>query len=480
MPFAEPDGSGRQPRRRAFRQSLPVLAAAGACWGRVQNWTFHAPRARPSSCGDEVWPGGSTAQYLETGPQLLPRSWASSSPPYVSGHEMPAALTGAALQTATSGPVGSAGAFGRSSPAGSSTVRRASESAAEAEEESNPWRDDPSAALDEAMARADAEWAILSVQAEVQGEAAKKASSSSSSSSSGSGSAQETRAAEILVSSALDRLRPYTIPAEYIDIPPLRGSEEALKHFLQEDAGLVLNFLSENGQIGRAGRAFWEAELYLRSVQETPGEKSLEQAVQDAGEEVAEQDEDMREALQGSVLLARQNFISAARFGYFLQRSRQRLSLERMQKSFAEEETVAESSDAMDFLSALRDKVREAAGSNAAVKPPEPEENELDAYLGKLPAKQAVELVRVATVECQAALETRASALFGTERDLLREFETGRPGAVQQLQLSKKARLLLNLEAAAFGAALFDAEETAARQYELQYTEFGERLPGRP
>lgn len=62
--------------------------------------------------------------------------------------------------------------------------------------------------------------------------------------------------------SHFDRLRPYTVPAKYVDIPPLRGSEdelwtkepdgeterfvqEALLDFLGDDARLVFNFLSQ-------------------------------------------------------------------------------------------------------------------------------------------------------------------------------------------------------------------------------------------
>ncbi|CAK9117529.1 unnamed protein product [Durusdinium trenchii] len=83
------------------------------------------------------------------------------------------------------------------------------------------------------------------------------------------------RAAAVMAESALDRLRPYTVPAKYVDIPPLRGSEEALLDFLGDDARLVFNFLSQVERLSPAGQAFWQAELYLRQLDEIAGETEV-------------------------------------------------------------------------------------------------------------------------------------------------------------------------------------------------------------
>ena len=42
--------------------------------------------------------------------------------------------------------------------------------------------------------------------------------------------------------------------------------------FLEDDARLVMNFFADSTIISGAGKAFWQAELYLRRMQETPGE----------------------------------------------------------------------------------------------------------------------------------------------------------------------------------------------------------------
>lgn len=345
----------------------------------------------------------------------------------------------------------------------------AAASATGAEEGSggNPWRDDPSAALEAALGRANTEWSILRAQAEVQEERGQK----------GRAATEELArcAAELLSSSAVDRLRPFVVPAEYIDIPPLRGGDEAVVSLLGgEGAQLVFNFLSETRSPSQAVRVFWQSELYLRSIQETPGEAPVEDAVREAGEELEAKDDEFRAVLRGSVILARQNFISAARFGYFLRRSRQRWELERGMGALASASDDDEDGD--DFVKALQRKAREVSGG-ASGSMYGRQEQPLDFYIGRLPAEQAVELVRVATEEATLAIELRATALYGSERSLLEPLDRNDLSNVLQLQLSQEARLRLSIEAAAFGAALFEAEEAGARSYELSYTAFGSRSP---
>jgi len=104
-----------------------------------------------------------------------------------------------------------------------------------------------------------------------------------------------------------------------------------------------------------------------------------------------------------------------------------------------------------------------------------PKPANLEQYLNTLPAEQCVELVRVATREANMAIQQRATALFGSEQDLMEPFDLGNPTSVEQCRLSAEGRRRLNIEAAAFGAALFEAEEAAARIYELSYTAYGSR-----
>ncbi|CAE8653251.1 unnamed protein product, partial [Polarella glacialis] len=176
-----------------------------------------------------------------------------------------------------------------------------------------------------------------------------------------------------------------------------------------------------------AARAFWQAELYLRQLDAEAGDSAVEEAAGEAKERIEAETTDWQQALQGSILLARQNFISATRFGYFLRRSRQRYDLER---SFA------------------------ASGK----------ESNLADWLGKARPADAVEMVRPASKEASSAIEHRATELFGAEEMLLRQLH-GRPSDMAQLEMSKEGRKQLSLEAAAFGAGLFAAEAAAAGCY---------------
>ncbi|CAK9058077.1 unnamed protein product [Durusdinium trenchii] len=330
----------------------------------------------------------------------------------------------------------------------SSLGRQASE---ESPEERNLWREAPQRALADALARADAKWLMLQDEAD-----ATETDSAADE--------RSWRAAAVMAESALDRLRPYTVPAKYVDIPPLRGSEEALLDFLGDDARLVFNFLSQVERLSPAGQAFWQAELYLRQLDEIAGETEVRQAAEEAKERVEAEPEALQLALRGSVLLARQNFISAARFGYFLQRSLQRLELERnlgqgasSLSDWMECHAHFGKCDLKDF-----DSIDMQCGG---------------AWWRSLTPTAAVELARAATKESQRALQYHATDLFGSEAELLKQLDYG-PNAIAQLQLSDESRRRLSLEAAAFGAALFDAECAAARRYRLEYTAEGSRADG--
>ncbi|CAJ1450245.1 unnamed protein product, partial [Effrenium voratum] len=190
---------------------------------------------------------------------------------------------------------------------------------------------EPEQALGEALAEADAQWLALQSEARERGIGGSTIYGNCKHL-----PALQTalcqrswRAAALMAGSALDRLRPYTIPAKYLDIPPLRGAEDALLDFLGSETGLVFNFLSKVEPLSDAGRSFWQAELYLRRFDEVAGKTEVKEAAVEAKEKIEAETEGMQEAIRGSVLLARQNFISAARFGYFLRRGKQRLELER-------------------------------------------------------------------------------------------------------------------------------------------------------
>ncbi|CAJ1425554.1 unnamed protein product [Effrenium voratum] len=278
--------------------------------------------------------------------------------------------------------------------------------------ERNLWREEPEQALGEALAEADAQWLALQSEAEAESDAESE-------------DERSWRAAALMAGSALDRLRPYTIPAKYLDIPPLRGAEDALLDFLGSETGLVFNFLSKVEPLSDAGRSFWQAELYLRRFDEVAGKTEVKEAAVEAKEKIEAETEGMQEAIRGSVLLARQNFISAARFGYFLRRGKQRLELE-----------------------------RKLGGGQTS----------LSNWLGSLKPNDAVELARAATREAQRAVQHHANELFGSEMELLKQLDYG-PDSVAQLEMSDESRRRLSLEAAAFGSALFDAEDAASKRY---------------
>jgi len=250
------------------------------------------------------------------------------------------------------------------------------------------------------------------------------------------------RGAALLVSTSLERLKEFFKPARRFDDPrPLGGAEvNALRMLMDEDSRLITDFLLPGAQMSKAHEVYYEAELYLQRLQMTKKssenepvtetqariEKASSRAI--AGEVDA--------VLENSVLVAREGFTSVARFSYFVQRCRQRLSLERLLRG--------------------------------------PETLRVLDYAAELSSDDAVELARVASQEASIAVQQRADALFGDFSYLLKVLGEN-PQDTEQLGLSQDAALRLTLEAAAFGAALFEAETAASQNYDLHYTSYGSR-----
>mmetsp|Transcript_79515 Transcript_79515/g.221249 ORF Transcript_79515/g.221249 Transcript_79515/m.221249 type:complete len:357 (-) Transcript_79515:8-1078(-) len=259
------------------------------------------------------------------------------------------------------------------------------------------------------------------------------------------------RAAALLVSDALDQIRPFVPPAERYDDPPPaltfgsgREEDAALRALLGDDAHYVTDFLSEGAAMSNVHETFFQAELYLKQLQATPDSRELgegsvrEQQAQAETRVMDGASPELAAALEESVLVARQSFLSTVRFGYFLRRCQGRLGLER----------------------ALR-------GASSTV----------SSFLASVSRADAVELARIATEEAAVAVDLRANTLFGELPSLLEELARG-PDALAKFELSPWAARRLTVEAAAFGAALFVAEEQAARRFALHYTSFGSRDSG--
>lgn len=240
---------------------------------------------------------------------------------------------------------------------------------------------------------------------------------------------RQEEAARLLSRSALEVLSQWFKPAgPRLCVETYDNVDEALDALLEEAKPHVVDFLSDRQVPGVVSRIFWQAELYLRNFQQVAGEAPVEEFQQTAKlveEEVAPQGSQMEAALEA--VLARQQFVAACRFGYFLRRSQQRLRLERIM-------TGAKS---------------------------------LEQYLTDMNAQEQVELVRGASREVVSAAEARATDLFGTVTELLRESS--------ELELSAEGRVRLSVEAVVFGAALFDAEEEASKHYSLTFSDFGSR-----
>ncbi|CAK0857944.1 unnamed protein product, partial [Prorocentrum cordatum] len=268
------------------------------------------------------------------------------------------------------------------------------------------------------------------------------------------------RAAALLVDGALGRMRSAGAePMARFDQPAPAppggvlafgdfgdgGSSVALARLLGEDARYILDCLGEDAGMSMVHQAFWQAELYLQSLgtggpedllgQVEPGEVAPD-AVQETMQEMEARAEqhapEMSSELEDSVLVARQNFISTVRFGYFVRRSRQRLALERQ--------------------------LRGAAAGRS-----------LDEYLAGVDPRDVVEMARVSTHEAALAVEHHATCMFGDFKDLFN------PSNMTKLDMTVGDAQRLTMQAAAFGAALFEAEESAGRRYSMHFTSFGSR-----
>lgn len=276
----------------------------------------------------------------------------------------------------------------------------------------------------DAPARASLAWSILQAEADVQAESVSGREGRNS---------LEDRAAALLVDSALDRLRPYLDPSNNLCELATEGGRAALSALLGEDSRYITDFLSEAAEMTGVHEAFWQGELYLQSLHSQAGEAPVQSTMRELEAETEAAEPELSRELDDSLLLARQNYISTARFGYFVRRCRQRLALER------------------------------TLGGGAA--------GGLEQYVQGVPPADIVELTRVSTHEASLAVEHRATCLFGDFRELL----DPNPRNIRKLQLSQRDAELLTIEAAAFGAGLFEAEEAAARRYDLTYTAFGSR-----
>lgn len=319
-----------------------------------------------------------------------------------------------------------------------------------------------SGGLSESLARAKTSWQMLQAMADVEAE--------------GEGRPLTDRAAALLVDTALDRMRPWVTPAERYDSLPPTGSLDALNALLREDAMYITSFLGEDAEMTAVHEAFWQGELYLQNLtmqagevrrvvppgdvpdledgagttdlevedeeestppgtylDETTDTPALQEVVSKLEADVERDAPEVSGALDDSLLVARQNFITTVQFGYFLRRCQQRLGLER----------------------ALRGS---AAGS-------------LQQLLAKLPPHDVVELTRIATMESALAVEHRATRMFGDVREL---FD---PRNIRKLDMTVSEATILTIDAATFGAALFDAEEAASHSYNLHFTAYGSRNP---
>lgn len=257
------------------------------------------------------------------------------------------------------------------------------------------------------------------------------------------------RAAALLEATSLDRLRSWVTPVETLQDLELHGDPvKALQGLLGKDSHLVTDSLSESSSMNMAHEAFFQAEMYLKRLQPMqsslptmePSQPSMREVQTELNDELTQTigtTPEMDDALDNSLLLARLNFHSTVRFGYFIQRCRRRVSLERLLRGL--------------------------------VQPPSIED-----YLSEMAPPDVVELVRPASEEVVKAMELRTSKLFGDMLTLLTEVGS-RPDDITALDVSPWMAERLTVEAAAFGAALFEAEEAARRHYDLHETPFASR-----
>ncbi|CAE7398873.1 RRAGC, partial [Symbiodinium sp. CCMP2456] len=234
-------------------------------------------------------------------------------------------------------------------------------------------------------------------------------------------STEKRAAGRILNSNALETLQTWFQPAaDGLDSETSDGVDDALAGLLKDEVPYVVEFLSDKQFPGPICRAFWQSELYLRDFQQVAGQAPLEEFTQTAKHVTDKIQEDIQDGSETQALdrlVTRQQFGAAARFGYFLRRAKQRLRLESIMTG--------------------------PVGT-------------LETYVAEMSAQQQVELVRAASREASSAIDVRATALFGKASELLRAVAVGE---VSPLPLSPEGRARLAVEAVAFGASLFDAED---------------------
>lgn len=255
------------------------------------------------------------------------------------------------------------------------------------------------------------------------------------------------RAAGLLVTHTLNRLREWMSPAETLRDIVLEGDPvAALRGVLGDEARFVTDSLSDSADMSIAHEAFFQAEMYLKRVQpmqdalpttqpSQPSVREVQSEMQEELMQVQGMSPEMSDALDNSLLVARMNFHTTVRFGYFIQRCKRRTGLERI----------------------LRGVV------------PSVEE-----FLTGMEPADVVELTRAVSKEAAAAMDLRTSMLFGDFRTLLKQMGS-RPDDLTMLDMSPADATRLTIEAAAFGAALFEAEEEASRHYEVHDTRYGSR-----
>ncbi|CAE7738462.1 unnamed protein product [Symbiodinium necroappetens] len=246
-------------------------------------------------------------------------------------------------------------------------------------------------------------------------------------------------AGRILNSNALETLQTWFQPAaDSLDSETSDGVDDALAGLLKDEVPYVVEFLSDKQFPGPICRAFWQSELYLRDFQQVAGQAPLEEFTQTAKHVTDKIQEDIGGETQAlDRLVTRQQFGAAARFGYFLRRAKQRLRLESIMTG--------------------------PVGT-------------LETYVAEMSAQQQVELVRAASREASSAIEVRATALFGKASELLRAVAVGEVSPLplspegrarwdavkkflQQSIIGRYVGFRLAVEAVAFGASLFDAED---------------------
>eukprot|EP00931_Biecheleriopsis_adriatica_P004507 TRINITY_DN106168_c0_g1_i1.p1 TRINITY_DN106168_c0_g1~~TRINITY_DN106168_c0_g1_i1.p1 ORF type:complete len:336 (+),score=71.54 TRINITY_DN106168_c0_g1_i1:29-1036(+) len=226
---------------------------------------------------------------------------------------------------------------------------------------------------------------------------------------------RSVEAAELLAMSANVRLEQFRVSTGSLVLPPKLTGDDALRALIGlEGLHLVVTFLSPAEKVpNRLVDRFIQAQLHT-----------------DSG--TIDRD-DLLHSFETGKIEGRQSFLLTAQFGYFLRRSLKRLRLE----------------------NSLRE---------------DPEPVSLQDYMTFLPEEQVPPLMRFASEETASAVKLKTTELFGPEAAASEEADDGKVQLEQlpakdpePVALSMAESRRLNVEAAAFGAALCDAEDVAER-----------------